>query len=134
DGRLVAVAQGPRVCLCDAWERRLVRSLEGAALRSPVDLAFSPDGKLLAAGYDELVLLWDVATGKERATLSGHRGAVQAVSFSPDGKRLLSQSEDGTALVWDVAEALRLPAPAAAKKPAPRSGDALWEALAGDAL
>ena len=89
-------------------------------------LAFSPDGKLLAAGYDELVLLWDVATGKERATLSGHRGAVQAVSFSPDGKRLLSQSEDGTALVWQVFD----PAPV------PRATDlnALWADLAKDGI
>jgi WD40 repeat protein len=35
-------------------------------------------------------------------TLKGHEGAVTALVFSPSGDRLLSVSEDGQALVWDV--------------------------------
>jgi WD40 repeat protein len=40
--------------------------------------------------------LWDLATGKEKATLEGHHSYVSAVAFSPDGKRLTSASGDRT--------------------------------------
>src|SRR5262249_33009376 len=54
-------------------------------------VAFSPDGKALASGSeDRTVRLWDVATGKETASLMGHEGVVHSVAFSPDGKALAS--------------------------------------------
>ena len=36
-------------------------------------------------------------------TFKGHTGAVSTVCFSPDGRRLVTGSEDGTAKIWDVA-------------------------------
>jgi WD40 repeat protein len=46
-------------------------------------LAFSPDGQTLAsASYDESVKLWEVATGREQATLQGHTHQVNAVACS----------------------------------------------------
>jgi RNA polymerase sigma factor (sigma-70 family) len=69
-----------------------------------MSVAFSPDGKLLAAGqYDHTVKLWDVATGKEKDRLNGHKGPVFSVSFSPDGKTLASGSGDGSVRLWNVA-------------------------------
>lgn len=65
--------------------------------------AFSPDGKTIATGgWDGIVRLWEVATGKERRALAGHIGYVNCLAFSPDGKKLASGSQDTTALIWDL--------------------------------
>ena len=57
-------------------------------------IAFSPDGLTLAtaSGDCRAVTLWDVATGRERASLTGHRGPIWSVAFSPDGRLLAAAS------------------------------------------
>jgi WD40 repeat protein len=74
-----------------------------------LDLAFSPDGKLLATcGYDKLVKLWDTATGKELRTLKDHSDAVYGLAFSPDGRLLASAGADRAVKVWEVSSGVRL--------------------------
>ena len=46
--------------------------------------------------------IWDAQTGQETLTLKGHSNAVMSVSFSPDGKRIVSGSVDKTLKVWDA--------------------------------
>jgi WD40 repeat protein len=53
------------------------------------------------------VRLWDVATGKNAATLKGHTNRVSGVAFSPNGKTLVSVGDDNMIRLWNVDKALR---------------------------
>ena len=69
-------------------------------------IAFSPDGKTLANGtdYENTLRLWDVTTGQQKDTLTGHTEWVISVAFSPDGKTLASGAswKDNTVRLWDA--------------------------------
>jgi hypothetical protein len=67
-------------------------------------LAFTRDCRTLAAGFlgDADVHLIEVASGRQRGVLRGHQGMVRSFALSPDGRRLLSGSDDTTILVWEL--------------------------------
>jgi WD40 repeat protein len=108
--------------LWDVPKRKVVATLPGGSFADlSSSCAFSPDGKTLAAGGrekgdDEKVTLklWDVATGKAKA--SPRADDVNAVAFSPDGKTLASagrnagktgmtsgRADNLGVLLWDLA-------------------------------
>ena len=65
-------------------------------------VAFSDDGKLLAAGGDSSVAIFDLDSGSVVWRKFDHSGAVKDVSFA-NQNRLISCSLDGSARLWDVA-------------------------------
>jgi WD40 repeat protein/predicted Ser/Thr protein kinase len=71
-------------------------------------LALSPDRTRVAAALisGEALLsirIYDVSSGEERAACTGARDPVNALAFSPDGKRLVGGGEDHVIRIWDAA-------------------------------
>lgn len=98
---------------------RLVASSAGAP-RHTGDIADIPD-----------IRIWDVITGREVARFESDGGFVSTLTFSADGKRLLSGMSNGTVLVWDVARMAGTPA-ATVKKLNDTALTRLWESLASE--
>jgi len=65
----------------------------------------SPDGQFLAASTEEgFVKIWDGPTLRELTVLQAHSRSLQALTFSPDSRRLATASEGDEAIrLWDVA-------------------------------
>jgi len=84
-----------------------------------IDVAFSPDGKLILSGAkDSTLKVWKFAPGEEPpkesiegAKTGGHTEKITSCAFSPDGARFATGSGDHTVRIWDSATGLRIGKP-----------------------
>jgi WD40 repeat protein len=107
DGRLLAVIIDRTVYGWDLSGGEELFALEGLDGYRFV-LAFSPDGRILAAG-DQAgnVILWDAESGGRLQTLSNAGDTVNSLAFSPDGTKLCAGLEDSITL-YDPSTGARL--------------------------
>ena len=64
-------------------------------------LGYGPDGRIVTAGSDRTVRVWNPATGTH-LVLRGHEDEVDAARFAPGGSQVISVSDDGTVRLWDA--------------------------------
>ncbi|MBN1267216.1 MAG: TIR domain-containing protein [Anaerolineales bacterium] len=113
DGTLFAsLSPDDQVLLFDAVQQKFLKELsspvqvEGDDNRFTMSrgLDFSPDGSVLAAGFDDgTIHRWQVPSGQEiTPVLSGHSSRVFSVAFSPDGETLVSGGGDDLLIFWDL--------------------------------
>ena len=104
DGRYVAESIG--VGSRDGGKIHLVELATGKRVSAfgrsaPNSMAISPDGSTLAAGYWDVIILWDMLTGNKLAALSGAGQYVAGLSFSRDGKLIAAGTAGGGLQIWD---------------------------------
>jgi WD40 repeat protein/serine/threonine protein kinase len=69
----------------------------------------SPDGKWLGVGSkDQMVRLWDLASGKVLKTFTAPGPLLHEVKFSPDGKQLFASAQNSGFFLWDLSSGSRI--------------------------
>ncbi|MEZ4249991.1 MAG: hypothetical protein R3B99_17300 [Polyangiales bacterium] len=109
DGETIVAVGEETAAVIDATTGAYLRRLE-TTWRWGYDVAFSPDGTLVAsAWHGGHVDVHEVASGARHAALEGgHAGVpsgVRSVAWSVDGRRLYTGGDDGRLVAWDVASA-----------------------------
>lgn len=109
DGKFLAAGGGGtnQLRVFDVASGKRLLTVNGAnSIRA---IAWSPDSKRIAATHGQgsqrgngSIQVWDAANGREVMALVGHTSLCLGLSYSPDGTRLASASNDGTAKVWDL--------------------------------
>ena len=108
DGSRLAVAFGSGgqqwgVEVVDVRGGRRVKRLSTPETE-PYSVAFSPDGRLLAAGLaNGTAITWETDRWRRVGDSLVHRGTLPALDFSADGRTLATASAEGTVAIWDVA-------------------------------
>lgn len=124
-GDRLVTSHGTTLRVWSLPEGRLEREVPvGTGERRAKGLAVSPDGQRAAwsSWYEQAIHLVDLGPGEgspPAVALEGHPGAgCEALTFTAEGRRLVSGATDGTVLEWDVAAATPVaPAPPPARAP-----------------
>lgn len=106
DGQTLSSFGEDGIRLWSLSDARMIASLSDAVNRwFRGSFAASADGQILAvANSDGTLRLWSVFDGRALATLPYSGNQVTALTFTPDGGRLLSGTNDGAVCVWSVTE------------------------------
>ena len=116
DGRQIAAAAADgivRLFDAETWQTRHARRRPGTDPGiGALSVAFSRNGKRVALAGRTEIKLWDLATGRENATLNAGGPAISCISFSPDDRRIGAMDThrfNETLMSWDLSTKQRMP-------------------------
>ncbi len=69
-------------------------------------VAKSPDGRYISWGSGSLIIIWNIVDNTYYRTLVGHEDSISNITFSSDGKIIISRSCDNTIKTWDIVSGL----------------------------
>jgi WD domain, G-beta repeat len=86
------------------WDTSTGQLLDTFPVHLGMSIAFSPDGKKLAAGsFDQIVRIWDLETRQCYQTFTGNHNWVWSIAFSPDNRTFATGSSlEGITRLWDI--------------------------------
>lgn len=88
--RILDIVNGTSEDVCDLGHEELSSA------------AISPDNRLIAGAHGAVIQIWDLESKQLVGALHGHRHDVKCIMFTPDGKGLVSGSDDETLKYWHV--------------------------------
>ena len=67
-------------------------------------VSFSPDGNMLAVAVctNKKLCIWDISNEKLKMEMQGHTSNIHSISYSNDGKKIVTSSYDGTIRIWST--------------------------------
>ena len=88
----------------DTTSGSLIRSIKQVAVSA---VSFSPDGNHIIGAYQVSsnecnIKIWNTANGSEVRTLVGHTNSIWSVTYSPNGRQILTASDDRSIRIWDA--------------------------------
>jgi len=101
--RLLARGGNGTAKVWDLESRRELMDLRLLDKGTPI--VYSPKGDLIASSQHlGKIQIWDALDAELLIEFHAHNGPIEALAFSPDGKRLASCSRDTKAIVWNVGD------------------------------
>ena len=102
DGRYLAAASSDGgIRVWSSTSSRPVRAFKAHPNRASA-IAFGPERLLATAGEDGKVKVWNLRTSRLLRTLGGSAAPIRALSFTPDGRRVIGSGQDGVIRVWSL--------------------------------
>jgi hypothetical protein len=104
----VMIVSGSTSGLIKIWdvnsgEEKITLPSQKASITTDKGLQFSPDSNILASGQQNgSIVIWDLSSGVIISELKQHKGKINAILITSDGKNLLSTGDDGNINFWRI--------------------------------
>ena len=99
--RIVSASNDKTIKIWDTVSGAVVCTLPTSGVSHAV---FTPDGKRIVSCYYyyRTIEIWDAEVGTCLATLAKHQGKIASIVVSPDGRWIVSSSDDGELYLWSL--------------------------------